>query len=304
VNTSSVQKVLVLGGTGFLGASLCRRLAGANGGPVRVTVATRKLQAAEHLRGLARLEVAEANIFDTAQLARLVSRHDAVVNLVAVLHGDAATFHRVHVDLVDTLAHVCRVTGKSRVIHVSALGVGSDAPSLYLRSKTEGEACLNKVGIDATVLRPSVMFGEGDRFLNLFATLLKVAPVLPLAGAHAMFQPVWVEDVASGIVRCLQSSETAGRIYECVGPKVYELIELVRLTGKWSGHRRPIVPLPSSLGQLQALLLELLPGDPLMSRDNLDSMLKANVATGLPALNNLGIVTSALDAVVPGYLRV
>ena len=235
-------------------------------------------------------------------LVDLVRRHDAVVNLVAILHGNAAMFERIHVGLVESLAHVCKLTGKPRVIHVSALGVGSDAPSLYLRSKTRGEACLNMGGIDATVLRPSVIYGESDRFLNLFATLLRFAPVLPLAGAHALFQPVWVEDVAAGIVRCLRSPQSIGRTYECVGPTVYELIELIRLTGKWSGHRRPIVPLPRTLGRWQALLLEMLPGGPLMSRDNLDSMLKANVASGLPNLSDLGIATSALDSVAPRYL--
>ena len=138
--------------------------------------------------------------------------------------------------------------------------------------------------------------------MNLFASLLKFVPVLPLAGAHALFQPVWVEDVAAGIVRCLRMHQSIGRTYECVGPKVYELIELVHLAGLWSGHRRSIVPLPRSLGRIQALMLELLPGRTLMSRDNLDSMLEANVATGLPTLNELGIVPSSLESVAPRYL--
>ena len=296
------QNVLVLGGTGFLGRSLCRQLTAEGAHCGRVTVATRSLSAAQHLRELPGLEVAQVNVFDPAQLATLVKRHDAVVNLVAILHGDEARFRRIHVDLVGTLANVCKLTGRSRVIHLSALGVGSGPPSLYLRSKSEGETCLKTLDIDATILRPSVIFGADDRFLNLFAQLLRFAPVFPLACAHALFQPVWVEDVAAGIVRCLQSPESTGRIYECVGPKVYELIELVRLTGEWSGHPRPVLSLPRSLGVLQASVLELMPGETMMSRDNLLSMLKPNVASGLPTLKDLGIEASALETIAPQYL--
>ena len=295
-------RVLVLGGTGFLGRSLCRQLTSSGDGHVRVTVVTRNIAAADHLRWMPGLEVVQANVFDPPQLARLVRRHDVVVNLIAILHGNAASFSRVHVDLLATLANVCKVKRRPRVIHVSALGVGADAPSLYLRSKTEGETCLNTPGIDATVFRPSVMFGADDRFLNLFARFLRLAPVFPLAGARSLFQPVWVEDVAAGIVRCLRFPESAGRVYECVGPTIYPLIDLVRLTGRWSGHPRPVLALPASVGRLQASILERLPGPVLMSRDNLLSMSKPNVATGLPALSALGIDVSALELIAPHYL--
>ena len=297
------QNVLVLGGTGFLGRSLCRQLTTEGAEVGRVTVATRSLAAAEHLRELPGLEVAQANIFDPPQLARLVRRHDAVVNLVAILNGDAARFRRVHVDLLGTLTNVCKVKRRARVIHVSALGASRDSPSLYLRSKSEGEACLKSPGIDATILRPSVMFGANDRFLNMFARLLRLVPIFPLASARALFQPVWVEDVAAGIVRCLQSPDTIGLVYECVGPKVYELIELVRLTGKWSGQAKPVIPLPAALGKMQASVLELMPGEPLMSRDNLRSMLKPNAASGLATLKELGIQVSALETIAPQYVR-
>jgi uncharacterized protein YbjT (DUF2867 family) len=190
-----------------------------------------------------------------------------------------------------------------RVVHVSALGVGLDAPSNYLRSKAEAEAVLKAAPLDLTILRPSVIFGEADRFLNLFALLQAMFPVVPLAGVSARFQPVWVEDVADAVVRCLADPATAGQTFECAGPQVFSLGELVRLAGRLSGHRRPIVALPESMAKLQAMAMELLPGEPLMSRDNVLSMRVPNVASGqLPGLQALGIQPAALEAVAPSYL--
>jgi NADH dehydrogenase len=190
-----------------------------------------------------------------------------------------------------------------RVVHVSALGVGPSAPSHYLRSKTAGEAALHDSTLALSVLRPSVIHGAEDRFLNLFARLQRLVPVVPLAGAGARFQPVWVEDVAAAIVRCLDDDATIGRTFECCGPHTYTLAELVRLAGRWAGCERPVLPLPDGLARLQALLMELMPGEPLMSRDNLDSMRVPNVASGqLPGLDALGLDAMALEAVAPQAL--
>ena len=151
--------------------------------------------------------------------------------------------------------------------------------------------------------RPSIIFGERDRLMNLFASLQSVFPVMPLAGASARFQPVWVEDVAGAIARCLDTPSSVGLTIECAGPRVYTLRELVELAGRWSGSRRPVLALPAFLGRLQALAMELLPGPTLMSRDNIDSMRVANVASGkLPGLDSLDIETTPLESVAPRYL--
>jgi len=295
-------RIAVLGGTGFVGRAVCDRLTQRSPSGA-IVVPTRRAMHANAVRALPTVDVRVANLHDDAALAGVLAGCDAVINLVAILHGSAAAFEQVHVTLPKRLAAACAVAGIRRVLHVSALGVGENATSNYLRSKAAGEAVLRAAPLDLTVLRPSVIFGAQDRFLNLFAELQAVAPVMPLAGGQARFQPVWVEDVAEALARCLDTPASVGQTIECAGPDVYTLAELVRLAGRWSGHERPVLPLPMAVGRLQALLMECLPGEPLMSRDNLDSMKAPNVASGtLPGLTMLGIEPASLAQIAPGYL--
>ena len=300
------MKVLVLGGTGFVGRSVCARLVDRSGGASgSIVVPTRRQARAKHIQLLPTVQIVEADVHDDAALAGLVAGCDAVVNLVAILHGSEAEFLHAHVALPRRLAQACKAARVRRVVHVSALGASDSAPSRYLRSKAAGEAALKAAMLDLTVLQPSVIFGEHDRFLNLFATLQAVFPVMPLAGATARFQPVWVEDVAEAIVRCIEDPSTIGQTLECAGPKVYALKELVQIAGRLSGHERPVIGLPPALGRLQAAAMELLPGEPLMSRDNIDSMRVPNVASGKHlGLKRLGIAAAALETVVPAYMGI
>ena len=300
-----MKKILVLGGTGFVGRHVCEKLSRLS---YRITVPTRRRENAKHIQHLPRLDVMEANIHDHAALIRLVAEHDAVINLVAILHGNAAGFERAHVTLPRSLAQACNEVGVKRVIHVSALGAALDAPSMYQRSKAQGEAVLQAAGLDLTILRPSVIFGAEDKFLNLFASLQKVFPVMPLAGSATRFQPVWVEDVAQAIVNSLQASASyMPAIVEACGPDVFTLKELVQLSARVAGvnhgQGRPVLALPRSLGLLQAGLMRFLPGEPMLSRDNLDSMRVDNVASGkLPGLSALDVAPSALAAIALLYL--
>jgi NADH dehydrogenase len=242
-------------------------------------------------------------VHDDAQLARVVACSDAVVNLIGILHGGPADFEREHVELPRRLARACSAAGVRRVVHVSALGASASGPSHYLRSKAAGESALTDSELLLTRLRPSVMFGAGDHFMNLFARLQRVFPVLPLASAEARFQPVWVDDVATAIARCLDDDATIGEIFECTGPTVYTLGDLARLAGRWSGHERRIVGLSDRLARLQVRAMGVLPGTPLMSADNLDSMKVPSVASGvLPGLDALGIAPATLEAIAPSYL--
>ena len=320
-----MKKIMVLGGTGFVGAHVCEKL-------VRdgwhVTVPTRVRNHARHLQHLPPLTVLEMDVHDEVALTHALAGHEAVVNLVAILHGTQAAFHRVHVALPEKLARACLANGVKRVVHISALGGDAQhpesAPSMYLRSKGQGEAVLRQaatggaaggdaaVGFELICLRPSVIFGAGDQFLNLFAGLQKVFPIMPLAGADARFQPVWVQDVATAVVRCVRPSLPGGLfhhagIFELCGPDVFTLKQLVALSGQLSGiaggRGRWVIGLPTWLGRLQAGMMALAPGKPLMSGDNLDSMKVDNVATGqYPGLTGVGITPSALRPIAQAYL--
>jgi len=299
--------VLIIGGTGFVGRALLARLVARHGGGgISLTVPSRRPARHKALISLPTVQLVEADVHDEATLARLVAGCDAVVNLVGILHGSQAAFTRAHAELPRRIAAACRRAGVRRLLHVSALGVpdaGLEGPSRYLRSKVHGEVALRDAGLDLTILRPSVIFGAEDRFLNLFARLQAVFPVMPLGGSQARFQPVWVEDVAQAIALCLDDPSTIGATLELAGPRVYTLAELVRLAGRWSGHERAQLPLPDALARLQARALGLLPGEPLLSVDNLDSMRVPNVASGAhPGLASLGIVPTPMEAVAPAWL--
>lgn len=306
-----MKRIVVLGGTGFVGRSVCDQLQAAarSGGPIggaRIVVPSRRRERGKHLFPLPQVDVVAADVHQESDLAAVLRGADVVVNLIAILHGSPQAFEQVHVMLPQRLATACRAAGVQRLVHVSALGVPEEpthAPSNYLRSKALGEAALKASGVPLVILRPSVIFGEHDRFLNLFAQLLRLAPVMPLAGAHARFQPVWVEDVGRAVVRAVIDPALAGQTFELGGPEVLTLADLVRLAGRASGHPRPVLPVPMAVGRLQAAVLACLPGEPPMSPDNLDSMKVDNVLSGRwPGLSELGIEAASVEVVAPTYL--
>lgn len=293
-----MKKIVITGGTGFVGRPVCERLFAAHP-QARLVVPSRRRANGRDLAVLPTVDLLACNVHDAAALPGLLAGADAVVHLVAILHGSEDDFDRVHVQLPRQLAAACGAAGVQRVVHVSALGVAPDAPSAYLRSKAAGEAAWQAAarqhGFGLTVLRPSVIFGAEDRFTNLFASLQRLFPVLPLAGASARFQPVWVGDVAQAVVQALAAPTAPGPVIECAGPEVLTLQQIVQQVGDMAGCRRPVLPLPEGLGLLQAGLMGLLPGEPLMSRDNLLSMRVPNIASGrLPGLDSLGIRPAAL----------
>jgi NADH dehydrogenase len=286
------RKVLVLGGSGFVGRHLVAELVRRG---LRVTVPSRRRERAKHLILLPTVDVVEADINRRGVLDRLARGHDAVINLVGILHGD---FARAHVELPFAAVTACRAAGIDRLLHMSALGARPDAPSEYQRTKAQGEQIvLDAQDVHATVFRPSVIFGPEDRFLNRFAAMTRFLPVLFVPCPNARFQPVYVRDVARAMAVALDDTETFGERYELGGPREYSLKALVDLVCVLTHRRRLVIGLPDKLSYLQAWLLEALPGK-LMTRDNYRSMQQPNTTNAEWPLAE----RASLEAVAPSYL--
>jgi len=292
------DRILVLGGSGFVGRYLVSQLSAAGCG---VVVPTRRRDRGKHLILLPTVEVVEADVHEEKTLSRLASGASTVINLVGILNeARRGDFDRAHVELARKVVDACRSAGVARLLHMSALNADPKGPSRYLATKGEAEGVVAGSGLAWTIFRPSVIFGREDAFLNLFARLERMLPLIALASPDARFQPVFVGDVARAFVHALSDDAAHGQRYPLCGPTVYTLRELVAYVGELSGQRRPILPLGPTLSSLQARVLECLPG-PLMSRDNLASMTKDSVCDcEFPAV--FGFAPSALEAVVPAYL--
>lgn len=302
------MKVLIIGGSGFIGSRITDALV-AQGH--QVTVPTRRRDRAKHLILLPTCNVVQANVYDPQTLAQLVAGHDAVINLVGILHGNSGSpygsdWKRAHVDLVASLVQTMKSQKLHRYIHMSALGADSKGPSMYQRSKGDGEALVRASDLSWTIFRPSVVFGPGDKFLNTFAQLQAIAPFVPLAGASCKFQPVHIDDVVAAFIAALDKDETLRQTYELAGPEVFTLKELVQLAGRAAGHKRLVVGVPDMVGRMQALAMKLMPGEPLLSADNLDSMKVNNIfSMREKGLTDLGIapklLSASLDYLTPSY---
>jgi NADH dehydrogenase len=292
-----INDVCVLGGSGFVGRHVCHRLVEHG---YRVTVPTRDRERAKALILLPTIDVITADVHDSETLKRVVARCDAVVNLVGVLHDGRGkgSFRQAHVELARNVVNACRQGGVRRLLHMSALNADPKGPSEYLRTKGEAERIVRESGLEFTIFRPSVIFGREDHFLNLFAKLQRLLPLVVLGSHKAKFQPIYVEDVARVYVESLTRLESLGMNYELVGPKVYTLRELVEYAGEVTGHRRRIIGLGRRLSYLQAAVMELLPMK-LLTRDNVRSMTVDNVSSApLP----FGITPTRLEAVTPMWL--
>jgi NADH dehydrogenase len=300
----AARSVCVLGGSGFLGTHLVSALARQGW---RITVPTRNPAAAGHIAMIPALRLVAADVHDPGQLAALCAGRQAVVNLVGILNErgrDGSGFERAHTALARNLVDACRRARVDRVIQMSALNADADhGPSHYLRSKGRAERIVREEsGPDLawTILRPSVIFGPGDDFVNRFARLLRATPALPLARPQARLAPVWVGDVVTVISRALADPATAHETYELCGPEVLTLSRIVALVRDHLRLRRAIIGMPDLASRIQAALFDFVPGKP-FSTDNYRSLTVDSVCK-VDGLARLGIRPQPMAAVLPSYL--
>lgn len=298
--------VCVLGGTGFVGRALVAKLA-REGYAIRIP--TRNRQRARRLLVLPGLELIRADVHDAEQLAAVLNGCDAAVNLIGILNEqghDGSGFRHAHVELAEKLTAACSKLRVKRLLQMSALKANADrGASHYLTTKGQAEQVIKgRAGenLRYTIFRPSVIFGPDDTFCNRFASLLRWAPVLPMARLDAKFAPVYVDDVAEAFVRALGDSSSFGKTYELCGPDVYSLDEILRFICRELGLRRWILNLPNPLGRFQAWIGEyLIPGKP-FTRDNFRSLAVASVCreNGFQAF---GIQAKRMQPIVSAYLK-
>ncbi len=295
----------VFGGSGFLGRYTVRALAEAG---YRVRVGVRHPNLANFLLPMGhvgQIQVVKANILNSDDIASLVSGADTVVNLVGILRQcGRQRFARLHRDAPAALAKAAMDAGATAFVHVSALGVSPNSPSTYARTKAEGELRVREAFPAATIFRPSLLFGQEDKFFNRFAALARLSPFLPLiGGGRTKFQPVYVGDAAAAVAKAVaNASDTRGRTYELGGPTVYSFKEMMEIILRETCRKRWLIPVPFAIASLGAALTSLWPWPPL-TLDQVRLLKTDNVMTkGALGLGDLDIEPDSVEAIVPSYL--
>lgn len=299
--------VTVFGGTGFVGTQAVRYLAKA-GWRIRVAVRNPNLAYRMRLLGdVGQVDIAQANVRSPDSLNRALEGATAALNLVGVLYeGGRQGFQALHATGAKNVAEAARAQGVARMVQMSALGADANSPSKYARTKAEGEAAVRAVYADAAIVRPSVVFGQGDGFFNRFAAMAQVSPVLPLiGGGQTRFQPVFVGDVGRALARIVTDATSSGQTFELGGPATHTFRELMELMLAEIDQRRGLVPVPwpvaGMLGSVGDLVSGILP--PPITSDQVQLLKADNVVSGqYPGLADLGITPTSLEAVLPTYL--
>ncbi len=291
--------VTLFGGTGFLGRRIAAQLLD-RGLEVRIACREPQRSRANHdISG--RLETVEADVRDDASVTAAVEGAKAVINAVGLyVERGKETFEAIHVDGARRVAEVAQQAGVERLLHISGIGAAADSPSSYVRCRAQGEAAVREAFAEATIFRPSALFGRDDAFLTTFISLTRRLPVLPLFGRGATrLQPVFVDDVAEAACRVATGeAAAAGRIYELGGPDILSYRDFLRLIGRHVGRKRLLVPVPFAIWDGLAALAGLLPSPPLtdaqvalMKQDNI-------AAPDLPGLKELGVTPTTLKTVL------
>lgn len=301
--------ITVFGGSGFLGRYVIKQLVATG---ARVRVAVRNPSTAEFLKPMGdvgQILPVQVNLRDDDSVAASLVGAKAAVNSVGILsESGRQSFENLHVLGAERVARATKDAGVTRLVHFSAIGAHVESDSSYARSKANGENAVKRVFPDATIIRPSIVFGVEDDFFNRIATLARALPALPLYGHNLVdagatrFQPVYVGDVARTVMRVLARKETIGSVFELGGPKIYSYRELMELVLEQIGRRRALLPMPYGVGLIAASLLQLLP-NPILTRDQMRLLEQDSVvASGMLGLSDLDLVPTSVESVIPSYL--
>jgi uncharacterized protein YbjT (DUF2867 family) len=292
--------VTVFGGSGFLGGCIVERLGAAG---ARVRVAVRHTTEGVPPQG-GDIEVVYADVRDGGTVAQAVRDSDAVVNAVGLyVERGEATFQAVHVDGAQEIARAAREAGIGCFVHISGIGADVNSESSYVRYRALGELAVREAYPEATILRPSALFGRGDSLFRSLAAITRISPVFPLFGnGSTRLQPVFVGDVAEAAVKAIGPPSTRGKVYELGGPRVYRYRELVELVLAHLNRKRVLVPVPFFLWEIQATLLGVLPNPPL-TRDQVILMRRDNIVSDTAlTFANLGITPRSVEAALPSIM--
>jgi NADH dehydrogenase len=301
----SIKQVTVFGGSGFVGRAIVRALAQEG---YQVRVACRRIELAERIKtagDVGQITILRTNLRIPASVAAAVSGSQAVINASGIaFQRGRQRYETVHVEGARAIAEAAKAAGVQRLVHVSGIGADQrNSTNRFIRSKVDAEDAIVSGFANATMLRPSVVFGPEDAMFNRMAQIARQAPFLPVVGdGSARVQPVYVGDVGAAVVAVLERPETAKSVFELGGPRVYTYREIAALVLREIDRHKRIVGVPAGLMKIMGFFAEFLPVPPL-THDQVDLLVTDNVARpGAPGLAELGIEPTAAEAILPMYL--
>ena len=290
------KKFLILGGSGFVGKSITQNLLAQGARLVILTRNSNKIKSLKVSGYPGQLEIISGNIFEDGLLELLIKDKYAVINLCGVLYEkNKNEFNTIHNFLPEMISKLCKQYKIEKFIHISALGVSKDSPSNYSRTKALGEENIKKNFKSSIILRPSIIYGNGDNFFGLFSKISKFAPIIPIIGPSTMFQPVYVNDVALAVIETLKINENKSKTFNICGPKQYSFFQLIKILLSYLKRKRILIKVNPKLMMLPGLLLQNFPNPP-FTYDQMKLLLKNNVSDGLyPELEDLKIKPVLLE---------
>lgn len=297
--------ITIFGGSGFIGRNIVKELAKSHDLINVVTRDPEKSLESKTSGAVGQITITKGNILDDIDLENNIKNAQIVINLVGILYEKGQqNFSSIQAQAAEKIAKLSTKYGVKQLIHFSALGVDKATASKYARSKLAGEKAVLSAFPNATIIRPSIVFGRYDNFFNQFAKIAKISPILPLiGGGHTKFQPVYVGDIARAIAKIVEKEELQGKIYEFGGKDIVSFRQILEFIAKIIGKKRIFLNIPFTIASIESILLELLP-HPILTRDQVTLLRYDNIVThSQPVLEDIGINPASFIDIVPDYIK-